>query len=155
MQDVERHTSELKPSREAAERVVSRMRSHGWEVYEERVPLSGQYGFYCVRVVPDEGGDLVRQAHSVRWNLFDSALVPVTIDCWDDAVFLSFLWRHAGHEDFSFFEYHDGDVGFVCYCEGHRGFSLALRVSDDFEPGLSDEATEIVGAFVPCFDDED
>lgn len=145
---LERHTCELKRNQEEAERIVSQMRDQGWEIYSERVPLAGQFGYFCTRLVKQPDGGLTRHAHSVRWNLFGDPLVPITIDCLNDKAFLSFLWQHAGHENFSFFEYQDGDVGFVCYCRGGTcGFSDVLRISDECVPGLSEDALEIVGAY--------
>jgi hypothetical protein len=148
------HTCELKPSQEDAERVVERLRQGGWEIYNERVPLSGQFGYYCVRLVPQEQGGLMQQVHSVRWNLFGDPLVPLTIECLDDTTLLSFLWQHISHENFSFFEYDEGDVGFVCYCHGEHGYSLVLRVSDE-DTSLSDVARDVVVSCVAKSHDDD
>lgn len=142
VETVASHTCELKPSQEDAAQVANRLRRSGWEVYNERVPLSAQFGYYCVRVVPQPNGTLIRYAHSVRWNLFEHPLEPVTIDCPDEGTLLSFLWGHSSHENFSFFEYEEGDVGFVCYCRGLSGYSLALRLNEDCE--LSDTARDVV-----------
>lgn len=160
MFNLEKHTFELKPSQEAVEQAVKLLRERGWEIYNERVPLSGQFGYFCVRVFADGSGKPVQHAHSVRWNLFGKPLIPVTIDCLDDRAFLSFLWQHATHENFSFFDYQDGDVGFVCYCGGESGYSTVLRVSEEFEPGIGDLAFDIleeyIGMHVVCdLDDED
>lgn len=138
------HTSEIKRSREEAERVVQRLKSSGWEIYPEKVPLQGQWGFYCVRTYQDADGECHKHAHSVRWNIFDSELRPVTIHCRDDRDLLSFVWQHAIHDGFDYFEYGDGDVGFVCYCRSGRGRSLVLRVGVEIEPDLSADAFELL-----------
>ena len=120
----ENHTSIVKDSQEEAERAVSKLRRSGWEIYPEKVPLQGQWGFYCVRTFQDTDGFCRKRAHSVRWNIFDDELQPVTIACRNDQDLLSFVWTHALHEGFDHFEYGDGDMGFVCYCHAHRQCSL-------------------------------
>lgn len=142
---VDQHTSELQESKEEAERVMMTLRKKGWTVYHERVPLSGQAGYYCVRDDVDDDGEPVKLAHSVRWNRFEGELCPVTIDCLDRKTLLSFVWRHGSHDGFEYFEYGDGDVGLVCYCHAHRGWSEVLRVSDDFTHDLDDPSYEILG----------
>ena len=144
-EDVDQHTSELQDSQEEAEEAMLSLQRKGWTVYHERVPLAGQAGYYCVREVKDENGESVRQAHSIRYNRFKEALFPVTIDCLDKITLLSFVWRHAHHEGFEYFEYGDGDIGLVCYCNAHRGWSEVLRISDDIDHDLDDSAYEIIG----------
>jgi hypothetical protein len=143
------HTSELRPSQEEAERVMQVLQEQGWSVYPERVPLQGQSGYYCVRTVHHPDGSCSKRAHSIRWNLFDDALVPLTICCPGDAELLSFAWRHAGHPGFDYFQYSDNDeaVGFVCYCRAAAGYSLVLRVSTSGGETFSDEAVAMLVAF--------
>jgi hypothetical protein len=138
------HTSELKRSREEAESAVQKLKKHGWAIYPERIPLQGQWGFYCVSTYQDGKGACHKRAHSVRWNLYDNELRPVTVECRDDLDLLSFIWQHATHDGFGYFEYGDGDVGFVCYCRGRRGQSLVLRVSSDIDHILSGDAFELL-----------
>lgn len=142
---VDRHTAELKPSQEDAEEVMRSLQSQGWEVYHERVPLTGQAGYYCVRTVSCADGSEVKHAHSVRWNRFSDPLMPVTIDCFVRTALFGFILRHGAHDDFEYFEYGDGDVGLVCYCNAERGWSEVLRISDEFEHDLDDLCAEIVG----------
>lgn len=144
-EDIERHTSELRSSQEEAEEVMSSLQRKGWEVYHERVPLVGQAGYYCVRTLQQADGSEIRHAHSVRWNRFDGPLMPVTIDCRDRRTLLSFMWRHGEHDEFEYFEYGDGDVGLVCYCNADRGWSEVLRISDEFEHDLDETCQEILG----------
>jgi hypothetical protein len=153
-EDVDRHTSELKDSREAAEEEMHALRKKGWDVYQERVPLSGQAGYYCVRTVTGPDGSEVRYAHSVRWNRFHAPLFPATIDCLDRLTLLSFVWRHAQHPGFEYFEYGDGDIGLVCYCNAEHGWSDVLRVSDEFDHDLDDTCHEILGE-IASYDYED
>lgn len=141
---VDQHTSELQDTKEEADRVMRSLRQEGWTIYHERVPLTGQAGYYCVREF-DEGGTPVKQAHSVRWNRFEASLVPVTIDCTDRQTLLSFVWRHGAHEGFEYFEYGDGDMGLVCYCHAHRGWSEVLRIPEDFSEDLDEPAFEVLG----------
>jgi hypothetical protein len=144
---VERHTTELKANREDAENVMRDLQRDGWDIYHERVPLTGQAGYYCVRTVTSADGSETKHAHSIRWNRFSDELMPVTIDCLYQTVLFSYLWRHAWHDDLEYFEYGDGDVGFVCYCNAERGWSEVLRVSDDFDHDLDERCTEIIGEF--------
>lgn len=139
------HTSELKLSQEEAERTVRLLKNRGWEVYPEKVPLQGQWGFYCVCTYQAEDGECYKKSHSVRWNLYEGPLRPFTIDCQNDGDLLSFVWQHAAHDGFDYFEYGDGDVGFVCYCRGSdTGCSLVLRVGSEIEEVLSEEAFELL-----------
>lgn len=142
---VERHTTELKASEEDAEEVMRTLERDGWEVFHERVPLKGQAGYYCVRTVDCIDGSKIRHAHSVRWNRFLGELIPVTIDCTHQTVLFSFLMRHAAHNDFEYFDYGDGDVGLVCYCNANLGRSEVLRISDEFEHDLDERCAEIIG----------
>jgi hypothetical protein len=142
---VERHTTELKTNQEDAEDVMRNLQQNGWEVYHERVPLTGQAGYYCVRTVTCADGSEIKHAHSVRWNRFIDELIPVTIDCLYQTVLLSYLWRHVQHDDFEYFEYGDGDVGFVCYCNADVGRSEVLRVSDEFDHDLDERCAELIG----------
>jgi hypothetical protein len=142
---VERHTTELKSNQEAAEVVMRNLQKKGWEVYHERVPLTGQAGYYCVRTLTQADGSEIKHAHSVRWNRFVDELMPVTIDCLFQTTLFSYLWRHASHEDFEYFEYGDGDIGLVCYCNAERGWSEVLRVSDEFDHDLDETCAEIIG----------
>jgi len=142
---VERHTTELKHSQEDAEKVMLNLQRKGWQVYHERVPLTGQAGYYCVRTLKRSDGEEVRHAHSVRWNRFSEPLMPVTIDCLRQRGLLEFMWRHGGHEEFEYFEYGDGDVGLVCYCNAVRGWSEILRISDEFDHDLDEHCQEILG----------
>ena len=142
------HTWELRPSQEEAEGVRRRLEANGWVVYPERIPLTGQSGYYCVRTITHEDGTSSQYTHSVRWNLFDTPLQPITIPCRSDAELLGFLWRHARHPGFGFFEYGDErDVGFVCYCRGEQGYSLALRVSTDVFPKITDQTINVLRQF--------
>lgn len=142
--DYEDHTSVLKTSREEAEKTAATLKRKGWEVYPEKVPLAGQGGYYCVTTWQDDEGDYVKRAHSVRWNIFEKELHPIVIECQQQNDILSFLWSHSGHRGFDFFEYGDGDVGFVCYCQGSRGRSLVLRIGTELEPDLTPEAFELL-----------
>jgi hypothetical protein len=144
-EEVDQHTSELKATKEEADRVMQTLQQRGWTIFHERVPLAGQAGYYCVREVTTEDGEVVKKAHSVRWNRFKDALFPVTIDCTDRLVLLSFIWRHGAHEGFEYFEYGDGDVGLVCYCHAHLGWSEVLRVSDEIQHDLDEPSYEILG----------
>lgn len=142
---VERHTTEIKANQEDAEEVMRNLQDNGWEVYHERVPLTGQAGYYCVRTVACADGSEIKHAHSVRWNRFAEPLKPVTIDCLQRTVLFGYLLRHAAHGDFEYFEYGDGDVGLVCYCSATRGWSEVLRISDEFDHDLDDMCCEIIG----------
>ena len=135
---VERHTSELKPNQEDAEQVMLNLQRKGWSVYNERVPLAGQAGYYCVRTLTSLDGNVVKHAHSIRWNRFIEPLMPVTIDCLRRVTLLSFMWRHGGHHNFEYFEYGVGDF-----------FHARLRILDDcFELGtLSSIFCYYLGAF--------
>lgn len=144
-ESVARHTSELRSSQQDAEEVMRNLQKKGWEVYHERVPLTGQAGYYCVRTLQQADGSEIRYAHSVRWNRFRGELVPVTIDCFSRLELLSFLWRHAHHDDFEYFEYGDDDIGLVCYCNAERGWSEVLRISDEFDHDLDECCQEIIG----------
>ena len=153
---VDQHTSEVLGSREEAESAMREFQQKGWEVFHERVPLSGQFGFYCVRTVVRSDGSESRLAHSVRWNRFHEPLIPVTIACHTRQTFLSFLLRHGQHESFEYFEYGDGDVGLVCYCNALRGWSDVLQISDDFDHDLDETCQEILGEMANSgFDIED
>lgn len=145
----EEHTAELKRSREEAERVAGQLQRQGWEISPERVPLQGQWGFYCVRTFQDSDGEFRTVTHSVRWNLFKNELQPVTVACRNDTDLLSFVWQHAAHEGFDYFEYgqDSGDVGFVCYCHAYAGTSLVLRLNSEIEDALSEAAFELLYAF--------
>lgn len=139
------HTWEIKPTQEEVESVRRKLEASGWVIYPERVPLTGQSGYYCVRTVKHDDGTSSQHTHSVRWNLFDAPLRPVTILCRDDADLLSFLWQHARYPGFGFFEYgENGDVGLVCYCHGSRGCSLVLRIGDGAIPGVTHRAIVVL-----------
>jgi len=140
----DQHTSELKRSKEEAERVVQILRKRGWEIYPEKVPLQAQWGFYCVHTFQDDRGECHKLSHSVRWNIYGAPLRPLTIDCHNDGDILSFVWQHSNHDGFDYFEYGDGDVGFVCYCRSELGCSLVLRVGSEIEHLLSEEAFELL-----------
>jgi len=142
----ERHTAELKHSREEAEQAVRQLRAQGWDIYPEKVPLQGQWGFYCVCMYQADNGEFYKHAHSVRWNIYEKELRPITVNCRDDADLLSFVWQHAGHDGFDFFEYDDDDIGFVCYCLNPQGCSLALCISADLQLILSNEAIALLQA---------
>lgn len=142
---VTRHTSELKRTQQAAEEVMLDLREKGWEVYHEKVPLIGQAGYYCVRTIRKKDGSAVRHAHSVRWNRFEEPLLATTIDCISQRSLLDFIWQHGTHQHFEYFEYGDGDVGLVCYCNASRGWSIVLRISDEFDHDLNDKCLEILG----------
>ena len=146
----DQHTWEIKPSREEAEGIMKRLEALGWTVYPERVPLAGQSGYYCVHTVAHEDGSASERTHSIRWNLFDVPLHPLAIVCTSDAELLDFLWGHATHDGFAFFEYgdgDDGDVGFVCYCRGESGYSLVLHVSAETFPTITPPAVEVLRRF--------
>jgi len=142
--EYEDHTSELKRSREEAERAAEHFRLKGWDVYPEKVPLAGQWGFYCVHTWTNSDGSTSKRAHSVRWNIYEQELTPIVIDAQCDADILSFLWQHAGHDGFDHFEYGDGDVGFVCYCQGDRGRSLVLRIGSEIDHLLHESTFELL-----------
>jgi len=142
------HTSEIRRSQAEAERVMEVLQQRGWTVYPEKVPLQGQSGYYCVRTIHHPDGRCEERAHSVRWNMFADALVPLTIWCGGDIDLLSFIWQHARHDGFDYFHYGEGegDVGFVCYCRAGRGYSTVLRVSSDGVT-YSDRAIDTLVAF--------
>lgn len=142
--DYEDHTAILKSSQEEAEEVAETLKDRGWEVYPEKIPLIGQGGYYCVSTWQDQDGEYIKRARSFRWNLFDNELRPIVVDCQQGTDILSFLWQHTTHPGFDHFEYGDGDVGFVCYCQGEAGRSLVLRVGAELEDILSDEAFELL-----------
>lgn len=156
-----RHTSEVKPSQADAERMVQVLEARGWTICPERVPLQGQLGYYCVRKIHRADGSCTERAHSVRWNMFEGPLVPVTVGCQDDAELLSFVWTHATHDGFYFFHYGDDDdeddtdVGFVCYCRARLGYSYVLRVGDEMADDLSDAALHLLCAYDEYVDDRD
>ena len=127
------HTSELRRSQAEAERMMEILQERGWTVYPEKVPLQGQSGYYCVRTLLNPDGTSSERTHSIRWNMFETPLAPNTVRCQGDPDLLSFVWGHAGHQGFDYFHYTDGDVGFVCYCRGEKGYSLVLRLSTDAE----------------------
>jgi len=142
--DYDDHTAELKRSREEAEMAAEALRQKGWDVYPEKVPLAGQWGYYCVNTWVSSDGIERKRALSVRWNLYERELRPIVIDCQKETDLLSFIWQHAGHAGFDHFEYGDGDVGFVCYCQGHVGQSLVLRIGQELDEELSEEAFELL-----------
>lgn len=142
--DCEDHTAVLKGSREEAERAAQALKDLGWDVYPEKVPLTGQWGYYCVSTWQAPGGTLRKRAQSVRWNLFGHELCPVVIDCTCETDIFSFVWQHGTHDNFDYFEYGDGDVGFVCYCRGHLGRSLVMHIGQELDPELSDAAFELM-----------
>jgi len=120
------------------------LKDQGWEVYPEKVPLAGQCGFYCVHTWQDSKGMLCKKAHSIRWNLFGHELQPIIIDCQQETDILSFVWQHGNHPGFDYFEYGDGDVGFVCYCRGDDQRSLVLHVGQELDETFSDETFELL-----------
>jgi hypothetical protein len=138
------HTAEVKSSRAEAEQIAQELSDQGWDVYPERVPLQGQWGFYCVQSFHSDDGHKRQKAYSVRWNLFDTVLTPIEIDTQHERDILSFIWTHAGHSGFDYFEYGDGDVGFVCHCQGDRGKSIVLRIGSEVDHLLSDDAFELL-----------
>lgn len=142
--DHDDHTAELKKSREEAEMAAETLRLKGWDVYPEKVPLVGQWGYYCVSTWVSSDGVERSRAHSVRWNLYDRELQPLVIDCQQESDILSFVWKHAGHPGFDHFEYGNGDVGFVCYCRGKQGQSLVLRIGQELDETFSDETFELL-----------
>jgi len=145
--DYDQHTSTLKSSRAEAEQIADTLRDKGWDVYPEKVPLAGQWGYYCVTMLRDDDGEYFKRAHSVRWNIFSEELHPIVIDCQQETDILSFLWQHSTHHGFDHFEYGDGDVGFVCYCQGERGQSLVLRIGVELDSVLSQNAFELLWTY--------
>jgi hypothetical protein len=141
------HTSELKRSEAEAERVMTVLQSRGWTVCREKVPLQGQLGYYCVQTVHHADGSCSERSHSIRWNIFEDPLRPLTVPCRHDADLLSFVWAHSRHQGFDYFQYGDGDVGFVCYCRAPRRYSLVLRVSAEGDVTFSEEAISLLVAF--------
>lgn len=127
------------------------LQEHGWTVYPERIPLQGQSGYYCVRTTHNADGSFTERAHSVRWNIFESPLIPVTVRSRDELDILSFVWSHATHPGFDYFHYGDDgpddDVGFVCYCRAILGYSHVLRVDISFDNPLNTAALELLEAF--------
>lgn len=150
------HTSEVRPSQADAERMVQMLEARGWTACPERVPLQGQLGYYCVQKIHKADGSCAERAHSIRWNMFETPLVPATINCKNQRDLLGFVLGHADHHGFYFFHYGDGpDVGFVCYCRAERGYSFVMRVPGEVEAGFKHEALALLCAFdEDCPDDD-
>jgi len=141
------HTSELRRSQAEAERMMEVLQERGWTVYPEKVPLQGQSGYYCVQTVLHQDGSCSERAHSIRWNIFEDPLVPLTIQCGGDTDLLSFVWQHASHQGFDYFHYDGGDVGFVCYCRAQGGYSLVMRLSAAQDDSFSCNAISLLAEF--------
>lgn len=127
--DPTRHTWEVLDNQEKAEQVTKVLRERGWTIYRERVPLHGQSGFYCTRTEPDETGEHVQVAHSVRWNLYGKPLTPIAMDALQGNDLLAYLLHHAKHPGFEFVDLQEGDVGFVCHCTATAGYSISIRIT--------------------------
>jgi hypothetical protein len=140
-------TYEVHDSREDAVAAMRALQAQGWVVYPETVPLQGQAGFYCI--LHDKGAqDLIKQTHSILWNMYDQELIPVVVDCQSDSHLFSFVMTHGKHDTFGYFKYPNEDVGFVCYCRGEdRGVSLVLRITDEEDSDLSEDAYEFLWLF--------
>jgi len=137
------HTYTVMRTREDAVRAMRSLQAKGWEVFTANAPLSGQVGFRCVTHSLDDEGGLFPRAHSIFWNLYDSELVPITLDCSNEHELLSFVWQHGAHDNFGFFEFPQNDeVGFVCYCRGHIGRSIVLRIPEELD--LNDDAIDFI-----------
>ena len=137
------HTLTVMRTREEAVRAMRSLQAKGWDVYAANSPLVGQAGFRCVTHVSDDAGGIEPRAHSILWNIYDSELTPITIDCDGEPTLLAYIMRHAHHETFGFFEYpQNDDCGFVCYCRGHVGRSLVLRIPEELE--MSVNATDFL-----------
>jgi hypothetical protein len=138
-------TYEVHDSRTTAVEAMRALQADGWIVYPETVPLQGQAGFYCVLHEKAKDKSVVKRAHSILWNMYEHELVPVEIDCTGTPHLFSFVFEHGKHETFGYFQYPDDDVGFVCYCKGPaRGISLVLKISDETQCELSEEAYEFL-----------
>ena len=140
------HTWEILEGPEEAVEAMRALQADGWLVFRETVPLSGQCGFRCI-MQEQEAGKLVRREHSILWNVFDTELVPIVVDCRDERDLLAFVLQHGAHRSFDFFEYVDDDVGFVCYCRAHLRRSLVLRIADETLCDFSDDAMEFIYRF--------
>lgn len=147
------HTFDLKDSRQSAEREVESYKAQGWEVFHEKIPLTGQIGFYCVREYTTPEGTQGKETHSIRWNQFERELEPVTINCYRKTVLFQYLLRHARHNVYVF-NYSDGDLGFVCYCHAKNGWSEVLRVSDSEPVDFDDDTYEILWEYSNKADSE-
>lgn len=136
--DEAEHTFTIMRTREAAVKAMRSLQAKGWDVYAANAPLEGQAGFRCVTHVSDAQGGLTPRAHSIFWNMYASELTPIIIDCDGDTTLLGYILRHAHHETFGYFEFQNDDTGFVCYCRGHVGRSLVLRIPEEL--GMGDAA---------------
>ena len=146
------HTYTVMRTREDAVRAMRGLQAQGWQVYAANAPLLGQAGFRCVTHGVDAEGGLFPRAHTVLWNMYDCELTPITLDCTNEMDLLSFVWQHGNHETFGFFEFpEDNDeVGFVCYCRGHVGRSLVLRIPEELD--LNDDAIDFIWEYQEAHD---
>jgi len=138
-------TFSLMRTREEAVAAVKALQDKGWSIYAANAPLTGQVGFKCVTNIQEEGVTK-EQAHCVFWNIFDTELTPIVLECLTELDLLSFLWTHANHDTFGFFAYPEShDVGFACYCRGDDSKSLVLHIADETE--LNEDACELIWAY--------
>lgn len=135
-------TYKVMRTREEAVEAMRMLQKKGWEVYATNAPLSGQVGFKCLSPFKKSDGILVQHSCCIFWNLYDSELVPIVIECQNERMLLDFAWQHGHHESFGFFEYPDGDLGFVCYCQGKNGRSMVLQIDEDLD--LNEDACEFI-----------
>lgn len=146
----------IRDSESDAREFASKLQKEGWEVYHETVPLSGQEGFYCVKSLVEDG-DAVRHIKNVVWNMYEQELYPVVMDATCDQDVLSFLWQHASHPGFGYFEWSSGEaVGFVCHCNHQNGRSIALKISEAVqETVLGDAVLDLLAEYYDEVDDDD
>ena len=145
------HTWTVMRTREAAVQAMRSLQAKGWQVYAANAPLAGQAGFRCVTHSLDDEGGLLPRAHSILWNMYECELTPITLDCSNETDLLSFVWQHGAHEAFGFFEFPEADeVGFVCYCRGHHGRSLVLRIPEELD--LNDNAIDFIWEYQEAHD---
>lgn len=153
MEEPAHHTLQVMKTREAAVMAMRTLQSEGWRVTIQTVALTGQCGFYCVGHEEREGR-LVECAHSILWNMYEIALTPIVIDCKGDQDLLTFVLQHGNHETYGYFEFDDEeDMGFVCYCEGHAGHAIALRISPEVYDEMNDESVEFLERYLERYDE--
>jgi len=153
MQELE-HTYTVMRTREAAVKAMRTLQAKGWEVFTANAPLEGQVGFRCVTHSLDEEGGLSPRAHSILWNIYGCELTPIPVDCTNETDLLSFVWHHGNHERFGFLSFPQSeDVGFVCYCRGHAGRSLVLRIPEEL--ALNDAAIDFIWEYQKAENDAD
>lgn len=152
MTEPEPETVTVVSNRDDAVRAMRAYQAQGWDIYATHIPLSGQAGFKCVSPRPMGDGPI---HHLIYWNMFQTELTPIILECDSESVLLSYILRHGRHESFGFFMFPDDDLGFVCYCEGHHGRSNVLHIPE--EHGLDENAEEFLGVYLAEYEmaDED